>query len=307
MKNKLKRKRGIEGIKEKYGYIFVAPWLFGILVFVLEPLATSLYFAFTEAKVVGGGVDTSFAGLKWIKFLLIEDADYIDLSLSSLGTLLTQLPIILSLSMVLAIVLNQKFKGRLLARCVFFLPVIISSGPVLSVLSSFTMSEELASSFGGSDVTSATSAYMQVIDFQDILYRLNLPDSINNLMSNYLSDTFNLVWSCGIQILLFVAGLQSISPQLYEVSKVEGASKWEEFWYITIPMMGRTILLVAFYTMIDLFVEKSALVSKAIELIRKQVYDKASAMLWMYFLLAGIAMGILMLVYKKLCLKRWES
>ena len=80
----------------------------------------------------------------------------------------------------------------------------------------------------------------------------------------------------------------------------------EEFWYITVPMLGRTILLVSFYTMVELFVEKSSLVSQAIELTRKQVYDKSSAMLWMYFIMVGAVMSFLMALYSKLCLKRWE-
>lgn len=300
-----KHSRGIEAIKSKYGYLFVAPWLFGIAVFVLKPLCMSIYYSFTNVKVVEGGIATEFAGLKWIRYLLIEDADFIDQAVASLTDLITSLPIILSLSMILAIVLNQKFKGRLLARSVFFLPVIIASGPVMHVLAEFTMQEGLSSSFGAADAPAAT--YMEVINFQDILIRLELPTAFNSFISGYLSDIFNLIWSCGVQILLFVAGLQTIPTQLYEVCRVEGASVWEEFWYITVPMLGRTILLVAFYTMVELFVENNAVVSRATTLIRKQVYDQCSAMLWMYFLLVGAAMGLLLFIYHRLCLKRWES
>lgn len=302
---KKRHRGGIEAIKRKYGYLFVAPWLFGIAVFVLKPLFSSVYYAFTNVRLVEGGISTEFAGLKQIKYLLFEDADFIDNSLLSLKELLLSLPIIISVSMILAIVLNQNFKGRMLARSVFFLPVIISAGPVMTVLAEFTMQDGLSASFGGDGGN--MTAYMQVINFEEILQRLNLPNSINQLMSGYLSDTFNLIWSCGIQILLFVAGLQTIPAALYEVSKVEGASVWEEFWYITIPMMGRTILLVFFYTMVDLFVENSKIVNSAITLIRKQVYDRASAMLWMYFIFVGIVMGLVMLIYNKLCLKRWEQ
>lgn len=299
------KKRGIESIKQRYGYLFVAPWLFGIAVFVLKPLFLSFYYSFTDTKVVAGGISTSFSGLKWIKYLMVSDPDFIDDMVVSLSKMLTSLPIIVSLSMILAIVLNQKFKGRMIARSVFFLPVIISAGPVMTVLSSFTMNQELSNSFGASDIA-ATATYMEVIDFQEILLSLNLPQSVNSFMSGYLSDTFNLIWSCGIQILLFVAGLQTIPAQLYEVSKVEGATKWEEFWYITIPMMGRTILLVSFYTMVDLFVENSVLVDKAIELMRKQVYDRCSATLWLYFIFVSAVMSIILLLYKRICLNRWE-
>lgn len=302
---KRKHKGGIEAIKQRYGYWFVAPWLFGIAVFVLKPLATSLQFAFSDVSFAGNGVETGFQGLKWFRYLLAEDPDYIDRALASLASILTSLPIILSLSLVLSLILNQKFKGRMLARSIFFLPVIISSGPVMSVLATFSMSENLSASFAASDTVQ--SVYMEVIDFQEILMRLNLPDSINSLMTGYLSDTFNLIWSCGIQILLFVAGLQSIPEQLYEVGRVEGASAWEKFWYITVPMMGRTILLVAFYTMVQQFGTGSQLVDSATTLLRKQVYDRSSAMLWLYFLCVGLVMAAILWLYRKLCLNRWES
>lgn len=299
-----KHTKGIESIKSRYGYYFVAPWLIGLVLFVIKPLAMSIYYSFTNVRMVEGGIVAEFTGLKWIKYMLKEDPDFIDQALASLADLVTSLPIILSLSMILAIVLNQKFKGRMIARSIFFLPVIIASGPVMSVLAEFTMAEGLSSSFGGAE--SATAAYMQVIDFQDILYRLDFPASLNNFLSGYLSDIFNLIWSCGIQILLFVSGLQTIPAQLYEVSKVEGASVWEEFWYITVPMLGRTILLVSFYTMVELFVENSSTVDRAVELIRKQSYDQSSAILWLYFVFVGIIMALLLAIYNKLCLKRWE-
>ena len=299
-----KNRRGIEAIKSRYGYYFVLPWLFGLAVFVLQPLFLSFYYSFTDTRIVGNDITTEFAGLKWIKRLLFEDPDFIDQAVASLVENLTSLPIILSLSMVLAIVLNQKFKGRMIARSVFFLPVIIASGPVMSVLAEFTMAEGLSGSFGGEAAT--TVSYMEVIDFQDILFRLGLPESINSILSDYLSDIFNLIWSCGVQILLFVSGLQSVPAQLYEVSKVEGATAWEEFWYITIPCLGRTILLVSFYTMVESFAEKSIVVNTAIKLIREQNYSRGSAVLWLYFIFAGAAMAIILFIYNKICLKRWE-
>lgn len=109
-----------------------------------------------------------------------------------------------------------------------------------------------------------------------------------------------------MQILLFVAGLQTIPAQLYEVGKVEGITAWEEFWYITVPMLGRVILLVIFYTMVELFISKGVVVNNAIDTIQKQNYSSSSAMLWPYFALVALVMGVVILVYSKLCLKRWE-
>lgn len=125
-------------------------------------------------------------------------------------------------------------------------------------------------------------------------------------MSGYLENCINLIWNCGVPILLFVAGLQTIPEQLYEVGKVEGISVWEEFWYITVPMMGRIILLVLFYTMVELFIEKSNLIDWAVLRIRQQDYSMSSAMLWPYFLIVGAVIGAVIFLYSKLCLKKWE-
>lgn len=303
-KQRKKKVKGIESLKSRYGYLFIAPWLFGAVVFLLGPLLSSIYYSFSDVSITAEGLTPTFVGLKWYKYALLEDPTFIDLAVSSLSELFTSLPIILAISLLLALVLNQKFHGRMLARAVFFLPVIISSGVVMNVLSSFTMTEGLTGSFSGE---TAAVSYMQVIDFEEILTMLQLPSALNSLMANYLSDLFNLLWSCGVQILLFVAGLQTIPAQLYEVSKVEGASKWEEFWYITIPMLGNTILLVGFYTMIELFVEKSALVTKATGYIREQVYDRSSAMLWLFFSAVGVVMTIVFLLYKRFCLRKWSD
>ena len=200
--------------------------------------------------------------------------------------------------------LNQKFAGRTFARAVFFLPVIIGSSVVMAKLSSFSMQQGLMETSGMT--ASQTSTYMSVINFSELIEMLHLPENIGRLLSGWLSDTFNLIWSCGIQILLFVAGLQTIPNQLYEVGKVEGISKWEEFWFVTVPMMGRVILLVIFYTIVELFVEKGTLVSKATTLLLQQDYSTSSAMLWPYFLLTGMIIAIIVFLYKRLLLRRWE-
>lgn len=298
------KKHGIEAIKRRYGYMFVAPWIFGIIVFVIVPLITSVIYGMSDTTMTEDGLKTSFTAFNNYYKLFVESADYINLMVESFSSLFTSLPIIVALSMMLALVLNQKFAGRTFARAVFFLPVIIGSSVIMSKLSGFSMQQGIMDSTGMS--AGETSSYMNVIDFSALITKLNLPENIGDLITGWLSDTFNLIWSCGIQILLFVAGLQTIPEQLYEVGKVEGISKWEEFWFVTVPMMGRVILLVIFYTIVELFVEKGTLVSKATSLLLQQDYSTSSAMLWPYFLLTGAIIALIVLVYKKLLLNRWE-
>lgn len=299
------KKRGIEANKRRYAYIFVSPFIFGIIVFVLIPLVQCFMYSFSDVSMTPEGLKLTFAGLKYYKYLFLEDAYYVDIMAGSMTSLFTSIPLVVALSMILALILNQKFRGRLLARMVFFLPVIIASGAVMKILAGFSMQENMVSTGSGAAEQQAAQ-YMQVIDFTAILEQLNLPEQISSLIQTYLSNTFNLIWSCGIPILLFVAGLQTIPAQLYEVGKVEGITAWEEFWFITVPMMGRIILLVLFYTMVDLFISNSALVNNVINTINAQNYSKGSAMIWPYFLLVGIVIGIVVIIYDRLCLKKWE-
>lgn len=300
-----RKNRGIEAVKRRYGYAFVAPWIFGVIVFVLVPLGTSFWYGFSNTLMTADGLQTSFNGLENYRKLFFEDPDYINMMVESLSSLFTSLPIVVALSMILALILNQQFRGRLLARAVFFLPVIIGSGVVMNVLAGFHMGQEILASAGAESAGQA-SGYMQVIDFSSLLHGLNLPGELNRLIEGYLQNTFNLIWSCGVQILLFVAGLQTIPAQLYEAGRVEGITAWEEFWRITIPMLGRVIMLVIFYTMVELFVEKGALVDNAVTLINQQNYAKGAAMLWPYFALVALFIGIVIFLYNRLCLRKWE-
>ena len=302
--NHQSKKRGVESLKRRYGFIFTVPWAFGFILFMAIPLATSLIYAFSDVHMGESGLETVFAGLKHFRFALVEDRTYLDDMLASVANVFTSLPITMALSLILGIVLNQKFKGRLLARAVFFLPVIIASGVVLNRL--FAVS---GGDVGGevNRMETDISSYVQAIDFQAMFEQLQLPEDISELMMKYMSNVFNLIWGCGIQTLLFIAGLQSIPEQLYEVAKVEGSTAWETFWFVTIPMLGRVILLVLFYTIVESFITFGSLADKTLgAMVTSGVYDSTSARLWLYFAVTGVIMGLVMLAYHRFCLKKWE-
>ena len=154
---------------------------------------------------------------------------------------------------------------------------------------------------------SFNSSKSAVLDFNSILSDLDLPTRIIEVFSDYLQNVFQLIFDCGVQIILFLAGLQSIPASFYEVSKIEGATKWEEFWFITIPMLRNIILLVIIYTMISLFTAAdNSIMSAAMRLMSAMDYGVASAMLWFYFVIALSFIGIALVLYNKLCVKKWE-
>ena len=141
-----------------------------------------------------------------------------------------------------------------------------------------------------------------------IIIDMDIGDDIAKFISTTINDIFNLIWSCGIQIVLYLSGLQSIPATLYEASRVEGATKWEEFWFITFPMLSRITLLVGVFTMVELFVdEKLKLIERVYDSMLASEYDISSAMIWLYFGIICVIMGLIILLYNRLIMKRYES
>jgi ABC-type sugar transport system permease subunit len=154
----------------------------------------------------------------------------------------------------------------------------------------------------------SSTEYGGMIDFEAILLDLQLPKAVSDLFQGYLSNLFNLIWSCGVQTILFLAGLQSIPKQLYEVGTIEGCSRWETFWFLEIPSLRNIIQLVLIYTMIDQFTSLSSPVMKQATnlMFSHAIYDRSSAILWTYFLIVGVVMAIILVLYNRLCVRRWE-
>ena len=295
-----RKKKGVETLKSRYGMLFVLPWVIGLILFFVVPLFSSIYYSFCNVNIVSGGVNTTFVGLTHYKYAINSDPYYLEDLKNAISSFTVQVPIILALSLILAIILNQKFHGRMIARAIFFLPVIIATGVIISYLAKAGM-------VLGDTSGDAAAAYSSMINFDAILENLGLPEEINELISGYISSVFNLLWSCGVQIILFISGLQSIPDHLYEVARVEGCSKWEEFWYITFPMLGNNILLVMVYTMIELITANEYVMASAYDLMSTQtVYDRSSAMLWMYFVIVGAIMALVLVAYNQFCLKKWS-
>lgn len=294
---------GIERLKVRYGRMFVIPWTIGFILFFLVPLVESIAYAFSHVSLVDENMLT-FAGLEHFRYLIKDDLNFIDNLKDAVISFIYSLPIIVALSMIFALILNQKFRGRLFARAVFFLPVIIATGVVMK----FVTGEAIGNGAALNTAMGDTQSYSG-IQFDQLLINLGLPQSVTELLSDYIARVFNLVWSCGIQILLFVAGMQSIPDQLYEVSKIEGATAWEEFWFVTFPMLGNVTFLVLIYTIVDLFTAfDNPIMTQAYDLISKNsLYDRSSAILWGYFVVVGIVGGLILLLYNRILMRKWNQ
>ncbi len=292
-----KRIRSLESVRNRAGYTFVAHWAIGLLMFFIVPLISSIWYSFNDVSIEVGEIVTEWRGLYYFDDLINRNTTYVTDLRDSIGLMLYSLPIILALSLILAVLLNQSFKGRTIFRIIFFIPIIIANSVVMDQLNSPIVTMPLFSS--GTDNS--------IINYEEIISGLGIPSQISPILTFLLANTISLIWKCGVQTILFLAGLQSISASMYEVSKIEGANKWEEFWLITVPSLRHIISLVMIYTMIELFASfENTVVNEAYDMMVDQHYGESSARLWIYFVIVLAIIGTVYLLYQKLCVKKWE-
>lgn len=283
----------ISGRRAMTGRLFVLPFYIGFALFFLKPAVESLTFAFSDVTIKRGGFDVVFSGLKNLRYIFQTDPDFAKNLVASLTSLLYTVPVVIIASLFFAIVLNAKFHGRTVVRAIFFLPVIIASGVVMEIINSDTFASGLISSSQGMDAAVSASSY----GLTELLIQMGLSEDIVSYFSYISSNLYDLMWRTGIQMIIFLAALQSISPALYEASAIEGASAWENFWMITIPMIAPMILVNIVYTIIDTFTDSANVVMDQITTVfRDQQYSRAAAMSWVYFLIIGVILGVVLFI-----------
>ena len=293
------KQRSIEQLKERYAYMFISPWIIGMIVFFLFPIFHSIYLSFAKMSIGTEGVVTEFVSTANYYKILVTEPDYLDNVLLALKNLFISVPFILVVSMVLALLLNGSYKGRIFYRGLYFLPVIIASGTVL----------QLFLTAGSSNATQAAvsdAAGFDLIDFDAVLSGLNLPSFIEEYISLALGEIFMLVWQSGIQTILIIAGLQSIPDLHYEVARVEGANAWETFWFVTFPQLIRTMVLVVIFSIIEVCAANTNdVISAAYRKFNDIEYGVGSAMLWFYYIFVAAIMLIIFFVYQRVFVKKW--
>ena len=294
---KTKKMKGVEAIKEQYGWKCVSFWVVGLIIFFVYPLIQSIVYMFNETTLENGYIGLKFTGFTNFDTVLKVDPDFTNNLLASILNFLYTFPAIMILSFILAIILNTKFKGRLFFRAIYFLPVIIASGVVYStILGAQTLDT----------IETDASIRSTIFDAADVIESLGLPSVIAKYIETVLATIMDITWKCGIQIILFISGMQSIPPALYEAAKVEGTTKWEEFWLITFPMMTRTLFLVAIFTMVDIITAMDdAVMIQAYRFMSLQYYGESSVMLWLYFLIIGGIVAAVSGLFYKVFAKKW--
>lgn len=302
--SKKKKKSGKRGPRISYeskqafsGFMFVLPWFIGFLLFFAYPCFQTLQFSFSRVAVFQQYACT------WIAFenyaeILTSEATFMQALTKTLSDLAVNVPVVLIFSLFVAVLLNRKFPGRGLVRGIFFLPVIVTTGVVMSTFSS----SDSNAAFSG-DMNNGI--LFQMTDASEFLVELGLNETITQYMMDVADRIFDVVWDSGVQILLFLAALQGISPQLYEASSVEGATAWETFWLITFPNVAPIILVNIVYTVVDTYNDPENPVLSQINTLMNVSFNLggAAAASWTFFLVIFALLGIIFGVYALLTKK----
>ena len=294
-KAKKRKVASLDKKKARAGWVFVLPFVIGFLLVYLPIIWNSIFMSFHSLHIVtGGGYTLEFVGLENYSDALFEDPLFVQTLIQGLKELAFDVPAILIFSLFMAVLLNQKMAGRAVFRAIFFIPVILSTGIMESIEGQNILGTmmEGSDSIDGSE-KSAASEIVSVMDIERLFYSMKIGKELVEYVVKMINEIYDLVNRSGVQMLIFLAGLQSISPAIYEACRIDGCTSWETFWKITFPMISPMILVTAVYTIIDSFTTDSTSVMKYIN----QVYQGSdgqvlsSAMAWMYFLIVMLILA----------------
>ena len=279
------------------GYLFIAPFILGFILFMIVPLGQSLMMTFNEVNLGTGGFDMNWVGIKNYMDAFTVDPEFVPFLLSEISTMLLNTPATLIFSFFIALLLNQNFKGRGAVRAIFFLPVILSSGVIVGIEYNNALLQDMKDVISSNtNDTSVTGVLESILITSD--------SSPMSMMFMYvfqiIDKVYDIAIASGIQIIMFLSALQTISLSMFEAAKIEGCTAWESFWKITFPMVSSMILVNVVYTVIDFFLKTdNTVMTKISEEVGKLNYGFSSAMAWVYFLCVIIILGIVSLIISK--------
>ena len=280
-----RRRASLTARKARKGYLFVAPFVIGIILIYIPILLDSIWFSFyeTATKTVDGVNVTYYVpvGFKYYREA-IGDVNFVESLLDGLQQLIIEVPAVVIFSLFIAVVLNQKMLGRAVFRAIFFVPVIISTGFMEKLLAEDTTAESMEGGVDdGSKGESTGSEIISVLDVEKLFGSMKVGAELVTIVVDIVNGIYQYINYSGVQMLIFLAGLQSVSPSIYEASQIEGATGWETFWKITFPMISPMILVNGIYSTINAFTRSTNSAMKHITGVKTIPLRTAES--WIYF------------------------
>lgn len=295
---KIRKSASLDRRKARAGWIFVLPFIIGMAIIYLPVIYDSVKYSFNEIKILqGGGYQLNWVGLENYQEALFVDPSYVRTLTSGVQQLIFDIPAIVIFALFVAVLLNDKMVGRAAFRAIFFVPVILATGLISDIDLGNTLLSYMGDTSRGIDTGEEINTTTQIVSLADIgwLFRnMAVGTELVAYVTGAVNNIFDIINRSGVQMLIFLAGLQSISPAIYESCSIDGASAWETFWKITIPMISPMILVCTIYTVIDSFTASSNSVMRYISAIYNEPGGNvlSSAMSWMYFLIVVLIIAV---------------
>ena len=285
--------------QDKCGYLFMLPWIVGFIIFTMIPFVMTIYLSFTEVKQDIRGFNISFVGISNYKQAFFVNTDFTPALVSFLGMIIPYTLVIVIMAFILAMMLNSIVRGKSLFRTIYFLPVVVLSGPVMYQLMNLEPEVE------GQVNQLYHSFLIRMIE----CYSPMAADAMVSLFDN-LSI---ILWFAGIPIVLFINGLQKINPSLYEAAKIDSATNWQILWKITMPIIRPTALIVTVFTIVQLGAMDT--INPVLVMIKERTantsggFGYAATISWIYSLIVLVIIGLSFVLFRekkvKLDYKNW--
>ena len=260
VKTTKRKKRSLSQRRAIKGFLFITPWLIGFIWFYARSLFMTIQFSFSNMVLnPGGGYTLDFVWLDNFIYAFRAHATYKQVLTTSVGNMVVDVPLITFFSLFMAMLLNRKFRGRTLVRAIFFLPVILNAEAIVDAigLSRVMMSGGISSA--SAEMAASASSGMSIEYYIQMFSSLGLPEVLIEYISGAVSRISDIINASGVQIIIFIAALQSIPGSMYEVAKIEGATAYETFWKVTFPMVMPHIITNVVYTVVDSFAKSDVI------------------------------------------------
>ena len=299
-RNKPQKALSLKAQHAKWAWVFLAPWLIGILLFFVWPMAQSVIYSFSRLTITSEGFHLEWVSLENYSYLFTKDTFFLPNLTEALGEVIPSVLMITAFSLLIAVILKENFIGRSAARTVFFFPVMIASGVIITILK-----EQVMMSVSTSDNTA--SYLFQAPDLVSTFAAFGLPDFVLTSITDIVNGFFDLTWKSGVQMLLLLSAINNIPQSFYEAAVLDGADAWTKFWKITFPAITPSLLVVIIYTIIDSFLDYDNLVMSMIRnYYQNNNYTYSATIGVIYFVCVLALVGLVSLVMRKLVVYMYQ-
>lgn len=288
-----KRRIGLMGKRAVYGYLFILPFIIGFIFFMVKPLCQSFMMSISEVTISTEGFNLSLNHFANFKRAFLVDTEFKQMLITGIWSMVVRSIATVVFSFFVALLLNQNFKGRTLARSIFFLAVILSSGVLVGLENNNALMSQLKDMIEEQGNANSITGVLEDILVNSSTGFSGISSKTFRTVFEIIDSIYDVAMASGIQIIIFLSGLQNISPSMYEAAQMEGCTAWESMCKITIPMVSPLLPVCWVYTIVDFFMKTdNEVMSKISQTMYTLEYGFSSAMAWSYFVVCMVLIGI---------------